>query len=85
MACGEVGSGKMSKVEDIYKEIELLLSPGPLKGKKAIVTSGPTIEPIDPIRFISNRSSGKQGHAIADRLSKLGADTHLITLSLIHI
>ena len=79
MACGEVGSGKMSKVEDIYKEIELLLSPGPLKGKKALVTSGPTIEPIDPVRFISNRSSGKQGHAIADRLSKLGADTHLIT------
>ena len=79
MACGEVGSGKMSKVEDIYKEIELLLCPGPLKGKKALVTSGPTIEPIDPVRFISNRSSGKQGHAIAERLSKLGADTHLIT------
>ena len=79
MACGEVGSGKMSKVEDIYKEIETLLKPGPLKGKKALVTSGPTIEPIDPVRFISNKSSGKQGHAIAERLSKLGADTHLIT------
>tara|TARA_B110000438_G_scaffold74591_1_gene74676 strand:+ start:111 stop:1310 length:1200 start_codon:yes stop_codon:yes gene_type:complete len=79
MACGEVGSGKMSKVEDIYKEIEFLLKPGPLKGKKALVTSGPTIEPIDPVRFISNKSSGKQGHAIAERLSKLGADTHLIT------
>ena len=79
MACGEVGSGKMSKVEDIYKEIESLLKPGPLKGKKALVTSGPTIEPIDPVRFISNKSSGKQGHAIAERLSKLGADTHLIT------
>ena len=79
MACGEVGSGKMSKVEDIYREIEFLLKPGPLKGKKALVTSGPTIEPIDPVRFISNKSSGKQGHAIAERLSKLGADTHLIT------
>ncbi|MDA8893031.1 bifunctional phosphopantothenoylcysteine decarboxylase/phosphopantothenate--cysteine ligase CoaBC [Hyphomicrobiales bacterium] len=79
MACGEVGSGKMSKVEDIYKEIEFLLKPGPLKGKKALVTSGPTIEPIDPVRFISNKSSGKQGHAIAEKLSKLGADTHLIT------
>jgi len=79
MACGEVGSGKMSKVGDIYKEIEFLLKPGPLKGKKALVTSGPTIEPIDPVRFISNKSSGKQGHAIAERLSKLGADTHLIT------
>jgi phosphopantothenoylcysteine decarboxylase/phosphopantothenate--cysteine ligase len=79
MACGEVGSGKMSKVEDIYKEIEFLLKPGPLKGKKALVTSGPTIEPIDPVRFISTKSSGKQGHAIAERLSKLGADTHLIT------
>lgn len=79
MACGEVGSGKMSKVEDIYSEIEFLLKPGPLKGKNALVTSGPTIEPIDPVRFISNKSSGKQGHAIAERLSKLGADTHLIT------
>jgi len=79
MACGEVGSGKMSKIEDIYREIEFLLKPGPLKGKKALVTSGPTIEPIDPVRFISNKSSGKQGHAIAERLSKLGADTHLIT------
>ena len=74
-----VGAGKMSKVEDIYKEIELLLSPGPLTGRTALVTSGPTIEPIDPVRFISNRSSGKQGHAIAERLSKLGADTHLIS------
>ena len=79
MACGEVGSGKMSKVEDIYKEISYLINESPLKGKKAFVTSGPTIEPIDPVRFISNRSSGKQGHAIASLLSKLGAETHLIT------
>ena len=79
MACGEVGSGKMSKVEEIYKEISYLINFAPLKGKKALVTSGPTIEPIDPVRFISNRSSGKQGHAIASLLSKLGAETHLIT------
>ena len=79
MACGEVGSGKMSKVEEIYKEISYLINSGPLKGKKALVTSGPTIEPIDPVRFISNRSSGKQGHAIASLLSKLGAETHLVT------
>ena len=79
MACGEVGSGKMSKVEEIYKEISYLINSAPLKGKKALVTSGPTIEPIDPVRFISNRSSGKQGHAIASLLSKLGAETHLIT------
>ncbi len=79
MACGEVGSGKMSKVEDIYREISHLINEPPLKGKKAFVTSGPTIEPIDPVRFISNRSSGKQGHAIASLLSKLGAETHLIT------
>ena len=79
MACGEVGSGKMSKVEDIYREISYLINEPPLKGKKAFVTSGPTIEPIDPVRFISNRSSGKQGHAIASLLSKLGAETHLIT------
>ena len=79
MACGEVGSGKMSKVEDIYREISYLINEPPLKGKKAFVTSGPTIEPIDPVRFISNRSSGKQGYAIASLLSKLGAETHLIT------
>ena len=79
MACGEVGSGKMSKIEDIYREISYLINEPPLKGKKAFVTSGPTIEPIDPVRFISNRSSGKQGHAIASLLSKLGAETHLIT------
>ena len=79
MACGEFGSGKMSKVEDIYREISYLINEPPLKGKKAFVTSGPTIEPIDPVRFISNRSSGKQGHAIASLLSKLGAETHLIT------
>ena len=79
MACGEVGSGKMSKVEDIYREISYLINEPPLKGKKAFVTSGPTIEPIDPVRFISNKSSGKQGHAIASLLSKLGAETHLIT------
>ena len=79
MACGEGGSGKMSKVEDIYREISYLINEPPLKGKKAFVTSGPTIEPIDPVRFISNRSSGKQGHAIASLLSKLGAETHLIT------
>lgn len=79
MACGEVGSGKMSKIEEIYREISYLINEPPLKGKKAFVTSGPTIEPIDPVRFISNRSSGKQGHAIASLLSKLGAETHLIT------
>ena len=79
MACGEVGSGKMSKVEEIYKEISYLINSAPLKGKKALITSGPTIEPIDPVRFISNRSSGKQGHAIASLLSKLGAETHLVT------
>ena len=79
MACGEVGSGKMSKIEEIFREISYLINEPPLKGKKAFVTSGPTIEPIDPVRFISNRSSGKQGHAIASLLSKLGAETHLIT------
>ena len=79
MACGELGSGKMSKVEEIYKEISYLINSSPLKGKKALITSGPTIEPIDPVRFISNRSSGKQGHAIASLLTKLGAETHLIT------
>ena len=79
MACGEVGYGKMASVQEIKKEIDYLLKPGILTGKRALVTSGPTIEQIDPVRFISNNSSGKQGHAIADALRRHGADTNLIS------
>ncbi|MEC7735379.1 MAG: bifunctional phosphopantothenoylcysteine decarboxylase/phosphopantothenate--cysteine ligase CoaBC [Pseudomonadota bacterium] len=79
MACGEVGYGKMASVDEIKKEIDFLLKPGLLNGKRALVTSGPTIEKIDPVRFLSNRSSGKQGHAIANALRRHGADTNLIS------
>ncbi|HEV7305419.1 bifunctional phosphopantothenoylcysteine decarboxylase/phosphopantothenate--cysteine ligase CoaBC [Ensifer sp.] len=78
---GEAGEGRMSEPLAIVAAVENLLNgaPKPLAGKKAIVTSGPTHEPIDPVRYIANRSSGKQGHAIAVALSKLGADVTLVS------
>ena len=80
MACGEYGEGKMSNPSDIYNEITNFLS---LKVKnkkiKALVTAGPTNEYIDPVRFITNKSSGKQGYEIAKSLSKRGFDTTLIS------
>ncbi len=79
MACGEFGPGRMAEPEAIKNAILALLSDGPLKGKKALVTAGPTIESIDPVRFLSNRSSGKQGYAIASALAQLGADVTLIS------
>jgi phosphopantothenoylcysteine decarboxylase / phosphopantothenate---cysteine ligase len=84
MACGEFGPGRMSEPEEIVAAIDAALgakldAPGPLKGRHALVTSGPTYEPIDPVRYIANRSSGKQGHAIATALARLGASTTLVT------
>lgn len=79
MACGEYGVGRMAEVEDILKSILSLKSEGPLAGKKALVTAGPTHEAIDPVRFIGNHSSGKQGYAIAGALAKAGADVTLIS------
>ncbi|HEY4164337.1 MAG TPA: bifunctional phosphopantothenoylcysteine decarboxylase/phosphopantothenate--cysteine ligase CoaBC, partial [Dongiaceae bacterium] len=79
LACGEVGSGRMTEPHDILNGIETLLADGLLKGLKALVTSGPTLEPIDPVRFIANRSSGKQGHAIATTLARMGAQTTLVS------
>ena len=78
---GEAGQGRMAEPLQIVASIEALLddSPKPLAGKKAIVTSGPTHEPIDPVRYIANRSSGKQGHAIAASLARLGADVTLVS------
>ncbi|MEQ9518245.1 MAG: bifunctional phosphopantothenoylcysteine decarboxylase/phosphopantothenate--cysteine ligase CoaBC [Parvibaculum sp.] len=81
MACGEYGPGRMAEPLEILSAVEtLLVSPAarPLTGRKALVTSGPTHEPIDPVRYIANRSSGKQGHAIAAALAALGADVTLI-------
>ena len=79
MACGEHGPGRMSEPEDIFTAINNFFFNKPLEGLKALVTSGPTFEPVDPVRFIGNRSSGKQGHAIARALAHAGADVTLVT------
>ncbi len=77
---GEAGEGRMAEPLEIAAVVEELLSEAkPLAGRKAIVTSGPTHEPIDPVRYIANRSSGKQGHAIAAALARLGADVTLVS------
>lgn len=78
---GEAGEGRMAEPLEIVAAIENLLSGGekPLAGRKVIVTSGPTHEAIDPVRYIANRSSGKQGHAIAAALARLGAKVHLVS------
>jgi phosphopantothenoylcysteine decarboxylase/phosphopantothenate--cysteine ligase len=80
MACGEYGPGRLAEPPVILAAItQALGASGPLAGKHAIVTSGPTHEPIDPVRYIANRSSGKQGHAIAAALAALGARVTLIS------
>jgi phosphopantothenoylcysteine decarboxylase/phosphopantothenate--cysteine ligase len=80
MACNEYGPGRMSEPEEIVVAIETLLTKErPLAGKRALVTSGPTREAIDPVRYISNHSSGKQGHAIAAALARLGAEVILVS------
>ena len=79
MACGEFGPGRLAEPPVILAAIEAALNDGPLKGRHAIVTSGPTHEPIDPVRYIANRSSGKQGHAIAAALAALGARVTLVS------
>ena len=80
MACGEYGEGKMSEPSDILNEIlNFLSSQSKGKGIKALVTAGPTNEYIDPVRFLTNKSSGKQGYEIAKSLSRRGFDTTLIS------
>ncbi len=79
MACGEFGPGRLAEPQAILTAIQAALNHGPLKGKHAIVTSGPTHEPIDPVRYLANRSSGKQGHAIAAALAAQGARVTLIS------
>lgn len=79
MACGEHGPGRMSEPEEILAAIERFFSKGPLSGKRILVTSGPTHEPIDPVRYIANRSSGAQGTAIARALAELGAEVIFVT------
>ena len=80
LACGEVGFGRMAEPAEILAAITGFLSTDKrLAGKRALVTSGPTREPIDPVRYLSNHSSGKQGHAIAAALAALGAETVLVS------
>ncbi|HCX14015.1 MAG TPA: bifunctional phosphopantothenoylcysteine decarboxylase/phosphopantothenate--cysteine ligase CoaBC [Rhodospirillaceae bacterium] len=83
LACGEIGDGRMAEVSDIIatlsRHFQKSRGDGPLKGCRAVVTSGPTHEPIDPVRYITNRSSGKQGHAIATALANFGASVTLVT------
>ena len=95
LACGEVGAGRMSEPLEIVAAIEAALeagavapgmsalearpASGPLTGRRALVTSGPTHEAIDPVRYIANRSSGRQGHAIAEALARDGCETVLIS------
>ncbi len=95
MACQEHGYGRMVEPDELLQAIESLLAPEPrrlgesqllehgatphLLGRRALVTSGPTHEPIDPVRYIANRSSGKQGHAIAGALARLGAEVVLVS------
>jgi len=79
MACGDYGPGRMSEPDEIADKAESILRQGPLNSIHAIITSGPTYEAIDPVRFIGNRSSGAQGSAIASALVRLGADVTFIS------
>ncbi|MDI2113774.1 bifunctional phosphopantothenoylcysteine decarboxylase/phosphopantothenate--cysteine ligase CoaBC [Commensalibacter nepenthis] len=80
MACGEYGYGRLVSPESMLKHIENHLAPyRPLSGRTALVTAGPTYEPIDPVRFLGNYSSGRQGYAIAESLRDAGADVTLIS------
>ncbi|MCY4499672.1 MAG: bifunctional phosphopantothenoylcysteine decarboxylase/phosphopantothenate--cysteine ligase CoaBC [Rhodospirillaceae bacterium] len=82
LACGETGPGRMVEAEELVRAVERHFTqggPGVLAGRRVLVTSGPTREAIDPVRYISNFSSGKQGHAIAGALASLGAETTLVS------
>ena len=83
MACGEYGPGRMAEAADILAAIEAHFAPQAqdrsLAGRRVLVTAGPTQEAIDPVRYIANRSSGKQGYAIAAAAAALGADTVLVS------
>ena len=79
MACGEYGPGRMAEVDEILARVAGFFRNGPLSGRHVLVTSGPTHEPIDPVRYIANRSSGAQGTAIASALASLGAEVVFVT------
>lgn len=81
MACGEFGPGRMAEPAEILSTIIIMLQPKaqPLAGRRVLITAGPTREPIDPVRYISNHSSGKQGYALAEAAAALGAETILVS------
>ena len=79
MACGEYGPGRMAEVAEILTAVEAGFAGGPMAGRHVVVTSGPTHEPIDPVRYIANRSSGAQGTAVAEALLALGARVTFVT------
>nr|WP_300005789.1 bifunctional phosphopantothenoylcysteine decarboxylase/phosphopantothenate--cysteine ligase CoaBC [Tissierella sp.] len=79
LACGDYGAGKMAEPEDIVEYIDSILTDKDLKGKDIVVTAGPTIEAIDPIRYLTNHSSGKMGYSIAREAASRGAKVHLIS------
>jgi phosphopantothenoylcysteine decarboxylase/phosphopantothenate--cysteine ligase len=83
MACGEYGFGRLAEPPQIFEAIQAALAAGgaplPLRGKRILLTAGPTIEPMDPVRVLTNRSSGKQGYALAGALAALGAEVTLVS------
>jgi phosphopantothenoylcysteine decarboxylase/phosphopantothenate--cysteine ligase len=78
-ACGDTGPGRMEEPELILQRLEAIVSHGPLSGKQVLITAGPTREPIDPVRYISNNSSGKMGYAIAQAAYQAGAEVTLVS------
>jgi phosphopantothenoylcysteine decarboxylase/phosphopantothenate--cysteine ligase len=82
MACGEFGPGRLAEPPEIFEAIRAALTGAagrPLQGRRVLVTAGPTVEPIDPVRVMTNRSSGKQGYAVAAALEQLGAQVTLVS------
>ena len=79
LACGTVGPGRLADVEKILEMARILLSENPLEGKKVVVSAGPTAEPLDPVRFLSNRASGKMGYAMARAARRLGARVTMVS------
>ena len=84
MACRTSGPGRLAPVEEIVDAVMTILNRSrDFEGRKVLVTAGPTVEDIDPVRFIGNRSSGKQGHALADEAARRGAKVVLVTTAAI--
>jgi phosphopantothenoylcysteine decarboxylase/phosphopantothenate--cysteine ligase len=78
-ACGEIGPGRMQEPADILREVQALFAGGLLGGVRILITAGPTREPLDPVRFVSNRSSGKMGYALAGEFARAGARVQLVS------